>query len=217
MSTVSANDQSTITVNGVITVRGAAGGRVSSSSPYTLSGGLAQVRLSDGAVLKARGDMVLQGGDAGHDFANASITGYQGAASFDLYSAHFHQSGVVRLVDGQGVELPFGQPYPVGVEIEQVSEWTVYPCAGAGLEISDTRNGTNFQVSQLSTFRDCRGAGAKQHYPEPMTDVSGDGSCSPCTCSEAPFNACPDEEAAAGSVHDNNFVVAFLRVLATLL
>jgi hypothetical protein len=178
---------------------------------------MAQVMLTSGSVLKARGDMVLHGGDAGYNFANASMTGYNGATAFELYSsAHFHQSGLVRLIDGsQGTEL-LSPGYSVGVRLDQLSEWTVYPCAGAGLEISDARNGTDFQVRQLSTFRDCRGSGAKQHYPEPLTDGSADGSCSPCTCTAAPFNACPDEEAAAGSVH-NNFVVACLRAFAALL
>ena len=178
------------------------------------------VELSQGAVLKARGDVVLQGGDSGHDFANASITGYKGVAAFALNNgAHFHQSGLVRLIDGQGLELPWDPksgPFPVGVLVYQGSEWTVYPCAGAGIEASG-RNSSYFQVRELSTFRDCRGSGAKQHYPEPQTDGSADGSCSPCTCTAAPFNACPDAEAAAGSVHDNNFVVACLRALATLL
>ncbi|ELR12403.1 uncharacterized protein ACA1_374720 [Acanthamoeba castellanii str. Neff] len=218
MSIISADDLSTITVNGDVTVRGAAGAHVSSSSPYTLFGGIALVELSDGAVLQARGDMLLQGGDAGHDFANASITGFKGATAFELNNgAHFHQSGLVRLIDGQGLELPWSPgegPFPIGVSVYQGSEWTVYPCAGAGLEASG--NSTYFQVRELSTFRDCRGSGAKQHYPEPLTDGSADGSCSPCTCTAAPFNACP-EEAAAGSVHNNNFVVACLHALAALL
>jgi hypothetical protein len=179
---------------------------------------MALVELSDGAVLQARGDMLLQGGDAGHDFANASITGFKGATAFELNNgAHFHQSGLVRLIDGQGLELPWSPgegPFPIGVSVYQGSEWTVYPCAGAGLEASG--NSTYFQVRELSTFRDCRGSGAKQHYPEPLTDGSADGSCSPCTCTETPFNACP-EEAAAGSVHNNNFVVACLHALAALL
>jgi hypothetical protein len=132
----------------------------------------------------------------GYNFANEPITGYNGPTSFEIaLSSHFHQSGLVRLTEGsQGTTL-----YVVGITLEQLSEWTVYPCSGAGLELSDTRNGTDFQVGQLSTFRDCRGSGAKQHYPEPHTYCSADGSCSPCTCTAAPFNACPDGEAPAGA------------------
>ncbi|ELR12407.1 uncharacterized protein ACA1_375060 [Acanthamoeba castellanii str. Neff] len=105
----------------------------------------------------------LHGGDAGHKIANVSNSGYSGVAAFKLGGVCFHQSVLVNL----------------GLE------WMVYTCASAGLELSDTCNGTDFQV--ILTLH----LGAIQ-----------------CECL--------DDET-VGSMHNNNFVMACQRALATLL
>jgi hypothetical protein len=72
-----------------------------------------------------------------------------------------------------------------GIALSGSSEWVVYPCAGAGIDLSannNTTNGASLTLSESSTFKDCRGPSAVRRYPEPAADASSDGSCAPCTC-----------------------------------
>jgi hypothetical protein len=158
------------------------------------------------STLTARGDIVLQAGDAGQG-PNATVTGTRGSASVLLTDlSRFDQSGHVSLKDGAGLV----NETSVAINVSR-SEWTVYPCPDAGLEMSGERNSSAFVVEAFGTFRDCRGSGAKQRYPEPSVVGSADASCSPCTCSEASFSSCPASSSASG-LHLNSPLVWLLTL-----
>jgi hypothetical protein len=160
------------------------------------------------STLTARGDLVLQAGDASRG-PNATVTGTRGSASVLLTDlSRFDQSGLVSLKDGVGLV----NETVVAINVSR-SEWTVYPCPDAGLEMSGERNSSAFVVEAFGTFRDCRGSGAKQRYPEPSVVGSADASCSPCTCSEASFSSCPAASSSASGLHHNSPLVWLLTLL----
>jgi hypothetical protein len=164
--------------------------------------------VGDESVFKAQGNVRLQGGDA--CTGPESTTGFQGVAYFELTDrAQFHQSGLFVLRDGKG-ENQTDPDSSTGIYIVR-SEWTVYPCDGAGVEMTQ-RNSSFFQLDNFSTFKDCRGAGAKQRYPEPLSDGSADGSCSPCSCQEEALNSCPEQSSAA-HLHANSIVAWLLAAV----
>jgi hypothetical protein len=220
VTVINVNLRSTLNLNGDAAVTGYNGGSTTSSSelPGTLlshprccwwwsssshhnpsvragGGGLVSVSLNTGSSLWTRGNFVLQGGNSGSNLASGNSS-LQGSVIFRVSNdSRVDQTGRVVLRDGQG--LSFIAP-GLGVSMSR-SAWVVYACDGASLEMPTRDGNAGFRLFSSSTFQDCRGSGAKQLYPEPLSDGSADGSCSPCTCSAAPFNTCPEKSTSSSA------------------
>jgi hypothetical protein len=140
------------------------------------------LRLFDNSALWTHGDMTLRAGTSGTNNANNG-SDVIAMALITLEQSSLHQLGLITFLGASQGSVSGGVNN--GISLSESSKWVVYPCVGAGIDLSATNNATNgasISLSGSSTFKDCRGPSAVRTYPKPAADASSDGSCAPCAC-----------------------------------